>query len=155
VTSVLHRARACTAATGFLFIIVAGSQVHADSTRQAVSSVFDGVFTEEQSARGEAQYLETCKRCHKEDLAGDQYEDVLPLVGDKFLSEWARWTVGDLFEFLTTEMPPKRKDRLELSAENYADVLAYLLEQNGFPAGNAELLPTLEPLLEIEMSPNE
>ena len=52
-------------------------------------------------------------------------------------------------------MPPKRKDRLKLSAENHADILAYILEQNGFPAGKVELLPTLEPLLEIEMSPSE
>ncbi len=153
--SLFHSARICAAATCFLFVVVAGSLVHADSTQRAVSSVLDGVFTEEQSARGEAQYLETCERCHKEDLAGDQYEDVPPLVGDKFLSEWARWTVGDLFEFFTTEMPPKRKDRLKLSAENYADILAYILKQNGFPAGKAELLPTLEPLLEIEMSPSE
>jgi mono/diheme cytochrome c family protein len=138
-----------------LFLVVTGSQVHADSTQEAVTSVFDGVFTAAQSARGEAQYLETCVRCHKEDLAGNLHKDVKPLVGDPFLSEWASWTVGDLFEFLTTEMPPKRKDRLELSAENYADVLAYILEQNGFPAGEAELLPTLEPLLEIEMSPSE
>ncbi len=153
--SVLYRARACTAAACFLFVSVAGSQVHADIPQQGVRSVLDGVFTQEQSARGETQYLETCKRCHKENLAGDQNEDVPPLVGDKFLSEWNRWTVGDLFEFFTTEMPPKRKDRTKLSAENYADILAYILKQNGFPAGKTELLPTLEPLLEIEMSPSE
>jgi cytochrome c len=139
----------------FLFVVATGSQVHADSPEQTVKSVFDGVFTEEQSARGEAQYLETCERCHQENLAGNQNEDVPPLIGDKFLSEWNRWTVGDLFEFFTTEMPPKRKDRLKLSAENYADILAYILKQNGFPAGKAELLPTLEPLLEIEISPSE
>jgi cytochrome c len=145
----------CTAATCFLFVVVAGREAHADSTQQAVSSVFHGVFTAEQSARGQAQYLETCERCHKEDLAGDQSEEVPPLVGDKFLSEWTQWTVGDLFEFFTTKMPPKRKDRRNLSAETYADILAYILEKNGFPAGKAELLPSLEPLLEIEMSPSE
>jgi len=155
VKSVLYRARACTAAACFLFVVATGSQLHADSPEQTVKSVFGGVFTEEQSARGEAQYLETCERCHKENLAGDQTEDVPPLLGDKFLSEWNRWTVGDLFEFLTTEMPSKRTDRLKLAAENYADILAYILEQNGFPTGKAELLPTLEPLLEIEMSPGE
>jgi cytochrome c len=144
------------AAACFLLVFVDGPQVHADSPQQAVSSVFDGVFTAEQSARGKAQYLKTCKRCHKENLAGDLEDDeVPPIVGDKFLAEWTRWTVGDLFEFLTTEMPPKRKDRRKLSAQNHADVLTYILEQNGFPAGEAELLPTLEPLLEIEMSPSE
>jgi len=117
-----------------------------------VRSVFDGAFTAEQSARGEAQYLETCKRCHKENLAGDVGEEVPPLIGDKFLSEWTRWTVGDLFELLTTKMPPKREDRHGISDQDYADVLAYILDQNGFPAGTAELLPKLEPLLEIEMS---
>jgi S-disulfanyl-L-cysteine oxidoreductase SoxD len=144
-----------TAATCFLVVVAAGFQVHADSTQQAVTSVFDGVFTAEQSARGEAQYLETCKRCHKEDLTGDPGEEVPPLVGGKFLAEWAGWTVGDLFEFSTAKMPPKRKDRLELSGQHYADILAYILERNGFPAGEAELLPTLEPLFEIEMSPSK
>jgi len=138
-----------------LSVVVAGSRVHADSTQQAVSSARDGVFTVQQSARGEAQYLETCERCHKKDLAGDVGEEVPALVGDKFLSEWTRWTVGDLFEFLTTKMPPKRKDRLDLTDGNYADLLAYILKQNGFPAGKTELLPAIEPLFEIEMSPGE
>ncbi len=153
--SVLHWLLGCAAATCFLSVVAAGFQAHADGTKQAVISVFDGVFTTQQSARGESQYLETCERCHLESLAGDDDEDVPPLVGEEFLSEWAEWTVGDLFEFLTTEMPPKRKDRRKLSAENHADILAYVLEQNGFPAGKAELLPALEPLLEIEMSPSE
>ena len=155
--SVLYRARARTAAACFLFVVAAGSQAHADSPQQTVRSVFDGVFTAEQSARGKAQYLKTCKRCHKENLAGDLEDDdeVPPIVGDKFLAEWTKWTVGDLFEFLTTEMPPKRKDRLKVSDKNHADVLAYILKQNGFPVGNVELPPTLEVLLEIEMSPSE
>jgi mono/diheme cytochrome c family protein len=151
----LHRTCLCIAATCFWIGIIVGSQVHADPTQQAVRSVFDGAFTSEQSARGKAQYLETCVRCHKKDLAGDQSDEVPSLVGDKFLTEWTKWTVGDLFEFLTTEMPPKRKIRRKISVEKYADVLAYLLEKNGFPAGKAELLPALEPLLEIEMSPSE
>jgi len=134
---------------------VVGSQVHADGSQPAVDSVFDGAFTSAQSARGKAQYLDTCERCHKEDLSGDVTEEVPPLVGDKFLSEWTQWTVGDLFEFCTTKMPPKRKDRRAISDQNYVDILAYVLEQNGFPAGKAELLPAMEPLLEIEMSPSE
>ena len=153
--SVLHRARVCTAATCYLFAVITGSQVHADSTQQAVSSIFDGVFTAEQSARGQARYLETCERCHKENLSGDQFDEVPPLVGDEFMAKWAKWTVGDLFEFFTTEMPPKRKDRRKLSDKTHADILAYILEQNGFPAGKAELPPMLEPLLEIEMNPGK
>ena len=169
VASVLHRVHTCIAATCFLIGGCVDAPVHSDSTQlepstssngtqtptwflQAGSSVRDGVFTEEQSRRGEAQYLKTCKRCHQRDLAGDFIEDAPPLVGDEFLSNWAIWTVGDLFEFMSMEMPPKRKDRRNLSADNYADVLAYILKQNGFPAGQAELPPAFEPLVTIEMS---
>ena len=142
---------AATATCSFL-VVIADSRVHAEGTELAVRSVFDGVFTADQSARGKKKYSETCERCHKEDLRGDVGEEVAPIVGDKFLAEWTKWTVGDLFEFLTTKMPPKRKDRKEISDQDYVDALAFLLEQNGFPAGSAELPPDLDPLLEIEMS---
>ena len=116
-----------------------------------VRSIGDGVFTEEQSRRGESQYLETCKRCHQRDLGGDFVEDSPPLVGDEFLSNWTPWTVGDLFEFMTIEMPPKPKDRRHVTAENYADIIAYILDKNGFPAGPVELPPEFDPLATIEM----
>jgi len=122
---------------------------------QGGSSVHDGVFTVQQSRRGEAKYMKTCRKCHQRDLAGDWVEDAPPLVGEEFLSNWAQWTAGDLFEFMTLEMPPKRKDRRDLTAENYADILAFILEKNGFPAGAAELPPAVEPLVTIEMSPRK
>jgi hypothetical protein len=37
----------------------------------------------------------------------------------------------------------------------YADILAYILEQNGFPAGQAELPPEMDPLVNIEMRPSK
>jgi cytochrome c553 len=147
--------RVLVAGRFLLVCIVASSSPYADAAGEEVSSVFDGVFTLEQSARGKIRYLETCERCHKKDLAGDATEEIPPLVGDKFLSNWSKWTVGDLFERSSTKMPPKSKDRLHLSDEEYADILAYILEQNGFPTGDAELPPSIDPLLEIEMSRGE
>jgi cytochrome c len=119
------------------------------------SSILDGVFSYEQSRRGEALYLEICVECHEKDLAGGGYVDefIPPLVGEDFLSEWAPWTVGDLFEYVTTEMPPEREDRHGITANNYTDILAYVLERNGFPAGQSELPPEFDPLVEIEMRP--
>lgn len=131
-----------------------GLKAPAGST-EAGRSVGDGVFTIEQSERGEVQYLEFCKRCHQRDLRGDFVEDAPPLIGDEFLSEWTQWTVGDLFEFLTTEMPPKPKDRREVTAENHVDILAFILMKNGFPAGQTELPPVFDTLVEIEMKSDE
>lgn len=166
VVPILHRIRASIVATCLLLGACAESPVASDGNQaapelsiqaqslDAVISVSDGVFSSEQSRRGEAQYLEVCERCHEKDLAGggDLDEFVPPIVGDEFLSEWAQWSVGDLFEFMTLEMPPKRKDRAEVTPDMYADILAYILEQNGFPSGQAELPPDMDPLVEIDMS---
>ena len=169
VASVFHRAHTCVAATCLLIGGCVELPIDSDSPQmksstysngmqtpawspQGGSSVQDGVFTVEQSRRGEAKYMKTCRKCHQRDLAGDWVEDAPPLVGGEFLSNWAQWTAGDLFEFMTLEMPPKRKDRRDLTAENYADILAFILEKNGFPAGAADLPPAVEPLVTIEMS---
>ena len=167
---VIQRMRAGIVATLLLIGGCADSPVNSDGsqgTSQSLSqttqildnfsSVRDGVFSVEQSRRGETLYLETCERCHEKNLGGggDLDEFVPPIVGDEFLAEWAQWTVGDLFEFMTTEMPPKREDRSEVTADMYADILAYILEQNGFPAGQAELPPEMDPLVNIEMRPSK
>jgi len=152
VESILQMTRVIVAGSVALLCLVAGPSLHTDASGEEVSSVFDGVFTVEQSARGKVQYLKTCERCHKKDLAGDATEEVPPLVGEKFLSEWSKWTVGDLFERSSTKMPPKSKDRPHLTDAEYADIVAYILEQNGFPSGESELPPSIDPLLAIEMS---
>lgn len=166
VAPVLHRMRASIVATLFLFSGCAESPVAPDGTQaapqsstqaqsvDAVSSVSDGVYSSEQSRRGEAQYLEICERCHEKDLAGggDLDEFVPPIVGEEFLSEWAQWSVGDLYEFMTLEMPPKRSERAEVTTDMHIDILAYILEQNGFPPGHAELPPDMDPLVNIDMS---
>ena len=119
----------------------------------AAASVQDGVFAASQSRRGELAYMDACRRCHQRDLMGDFVEDAPPLVGEEFLSEWSQWTVGDLYEFLTTEMPPKPTERREVSAENYADIVAFILDKNGYPAGQSELPADFDSLSNIEMSP--
>lgn len=82
---------------------------------------------------------------------GDFFEDAPALIGDEFPGEWAHWTVGELFEFLTTEMPPKDKDQRDITPENHADILAFLLKKNGFPAGSMEWPADINPSIEIEM----
>ena len=98
-------------------------------------TIWEGVYTEEQSRRGEEIYASSCVRCHGEELEGDDL--VLELVGDEFLSRWSRKRAGNLFSYMKNEMPPKLKDRLPPS--DYADVLAFLLYKNETPVGEEEL----------------
>ena len=65
-------------------------------------SVWDGVYTEEQSKRGETVYQKECASCHGASLGGG--ESAPPLTGGAFLSNWNGLTLGDLFDRIRKTM---------------------------------------------------
>ena len=98
-------------------------------------SVWDGVYTEEQSKRGEALYRKNCVACHGAMLTGG--ESASPLAGGAFLANWNGLPVGDLFERIRRSMPQDKPGKL--SRQTNADILAYVLSVNKFPSGKTEL----------------
>jgi S-disulfanyl-L-cysteine oxidoreductase SoxD len=98
-------------------------------------SVWDGVYTAEQVKRGETAYLQACAGCHGTALGGGDMTP--PLVGGAFTSNWNDLTVGDLFDRIRTTMPLDNPGRL--SRQQNADVIAFVLKANGWPAGAVEL----------------
>jgi cytochrome c len=110
-------------------------------------SVWDGVYTEEQSKRGERVYGDACANCHSADLTGGQ---VVPaLVGADFLTKWNGSMAGELFELVRTTMPQDGPG--SLSTAQYADVLAFMLNKNKFPGGTTELPADLDGLKTIRI----
>jgi sugar lactone lactonase YvrE/mono/diheme cytochrome c family protein len=103
--------------------------------QDAQKSVWDGVYTEPQAERGAAAYARNCANCHGPQLAGTG--EAKPLTGPEFLANWSGLTMADLFDRTRTTMPLDKP--ATLSRETYADVLAYVLKFNGYPAGAAEL----------------
>jgi mono/diheme cytochrome c family protein len=95
-------------------------------------TVWDGVYTEAQAARGVTAFGQSCTGCHA--LAA---EGKAPLVGDPFWKSFAQKNVGDLLEFVSANMP--NGSPRSLSESTYADIVALMLKSNGFPAGTAEL----------------
>ena len=116
-------------------------QPAAETTR----SVWDGVYTEEQARRGEETYKKECASCHGDTLVGGG--GASPLTGGNFLSNWNGLTVGDLYDRIRKTMPQGAPGKLNKQQD--ADVLAYLLSFNKFPAGKAELQKQVEFLREI------
>ncbi len=110
-------------------------------------TVWDGVFTEAQARRGQEHYNQHCAACHGDTLTGG---DMSPaLVGGQFLSNWNGLTLDDLFERNRKTMPPGRPGRL--SREVNADILAFLLSANEFPAGRTELTQDAKHLKQIRI----
>ena len=119
----------------------------AQQSEGAAISVWSGVFTEEQARRGEAVYGTECANCHGPTLEGADMTP--PLVGGLFTSNWNDLTVADLFERIRTTMPLDKPGKL--SRQQHADVIAYVLKANGWPAGSTELSRELAALKQIRI----
>ncbi len=111
----------------------------------ATRSVWDGVFTEEQAKRGEEVYHKQCASCHGDMLTGG--ESAPALTGGGFQANWNGLTLGDLFERIRKTMPQTKPNTL--TRQQNADVLAFMLSINKFPAGKTELYRQAEMLKEI------
>ena len=108
-------------------------------------SVWDGVYTEEQSKRGDEVYRKECAACHGDSLSGG--ESAPALTGGAFLANWNGLTLADLFDRIRKTMPQSAPGRL--SRQQDADVLAFMLSANKFPTGKSELYKQSEMLKEI------
>jgi mono/diheme cytochrome c family protein len=108
-----------------------------------VRSVLSGVYTAAQATRGEAQFKQNCAACH----TTGEFSSVA------FRRAWSGRTIYDLFEMVRTLMPYDSPG--SLSRESYAEILAYFLELNGYPAGDVELPADGEAqkLIRIERKP--
>lgn len=98
-------------------------------------SVWTGVYSAEQSARGKKAYDTECARCHGDALLGG--EDSPPLVDQDFLKGWYGKPVSRLVDQTRRTMPSDGPGRL--SRQLCTDIVAYLLNANGFPAGKTDL----------------
>jgi len=108
-------------------------------------TAWDGVYTEDQAKRGELLYRKECAACHGDMLAGG--ESAPPLTGGAFLANWNGLTMGDLFDRIRKTMPLSAPGRL--TRQQDADILAFMLSVNKFPAGKTELYRQSEMLREI------
>ena len=86
-----------------------------------------GVFTDAQARRGEQLFTQACGKCH----AVDEH------TGASFAAKWSSVTAGDLFEQLSTTMPPASPG--SLNPDGYASLIAFFLSRSGFSPGGSEL----------------
>ena len=114
-------------------------------------SVWEGVFTEEQANRGQAVYPGPCGTCHGRRLNGAPDDPDMPptppLARARFLRNWDGRTLATLFEYTRATMPESNPGAL--TDQEYIDLIAYMLNVGGTPAGNDELPPDLQRLARV------
>ena len=116
------------------------------TAHEARTSVWDGVYTEEQAERGRQTYRQVCALCHGYELQGND-QGAPALVGQAFTAQWRELPLRDMFLIIRQTMPMNSPGRLIPQA--YIDIISYLLKTNGMPAGDAELMPDIEQLKQI------
>ncbi len=107
----------------------------------AGKTVWDGVYVAAQAERGQELYLQRCGFCHGDFLDGDGVSGrVVALSGATFADNWEAASLNDLFIKIAKTMPRGAPGTLG-SAETL-DLVAFLLQFNGFPPGTSTLAET-------------
>ena len=107
-------------------------------------------YTTEQATAGGVAYEQHCAECHLQTLVGSF--EAPELAGQNFLAYWGGRPVAELMEMVIS-MPPGEEGSLDQAV--YANIVAYLLERNGFPSGPAELLADATGTLAGSTGPQE
>ncbi len=102
-------------------------------------SVENAFYTTRQAPRGNGLFRDNCVSCH----ASSEF------AGSSFERRWRNRSVGDIYEFILYSMPDDNPGGLP--AQTYADIVAYMLELNDFPAGESELPTSMDALLQMKM----
>jgi len=108
-----------------------GALAQADTSRPVT-------YSTEQAENGQTRYERDCAECHGDDLRGGLIGGP-PLRGLAFREKYASGQPASLmFGFMSAAMPPNSPGRY--SPEVYANLMAYILQENDFEAG--EPLPS-------------
>ena len=107
----------------------------------------DGVYTDAQAARGKAIFDMRCALCHGERLEGAAGP---PLAGDVFLGAHGNQSLSDVFDKINATMPADAPGTLK--PQEAADLVAFVLQANKFPAGRTELAPAAAVLTQIAIA---
>lgn len=128
-----------------LSVSTAASAAAQDSSATNGKSVWQGVYTEAQAARGDSEHQNNCSACH----GTEKY------AGEAFTKAFFGRTVFDLFDQIKTTMPDDNPGGLQV--QQYLDVVAYILKINGMPAGTDSLSSDPEALrrIKIEAKPDK
>jgi S-disulfanyl-L-cysteine oxidoreductase SoxD len=124
-------------AAGIVALLALAGALRAQETPAPAADprIWQGIFSAAQAARGKDTYTAACLRCHAPDLTG---VTAPALTGDRFFNSWGGEPVDRLYLKIRDTMPPNFGTVLDNQGK--LDVVAFILQSNGFPAGATDLV---------------
>ena len=104
---------------------LSGVEVRAEQAKNAS----EGIYTKEQASRGLTLYDTSCASCH----------ELGKFKGTEFANAWTDKPLADLHTAVLS-MPMDAPGSMK--PQEYADIIAYFLSINDYPAGTTELAGT-------------
>jgi mono/diheme cytochrome c family protein len=97
------------------------------------------LYTADQATKGALAYYQNCAMCHGPNLDGQPGGYSGPaLKGSDFADPSYDFHVSDIFNLVAKQMPAATPG--SLSHEQDVEIMAFILQQNGYPPGAKELV---------------
>lgn len=100
-------------------------------------TTLDAIYTKAQADGAKAQFDKICAECHAFTVAAKKQVADLPLGDEPFFKKWEGKTIDELVSVIVLTMP--NDGSAIVSDDEALNLMAYVLQQNGFPAGTAPL----------------
>ncbi|MFN2446450.1 MAG: c-type cytochrome [Vicinamibacterales bacterium] len=113
----------------------------AGAGQEAAKTVNDGVFSTDQAGRGQKAFESRCTTCHEPSR----------FIGPDFVKQWSGQPLHALYDVMQSTMPEDNPGSLQ--PQQYADIVAFILQLNNFPVGSEELKGTEEAMKAVKMEP--
>ncbi len=97
----------------------------------------DGVYSKAQADGAKAQFDKLCAECHAFTVATKRKAEDLPLGDEPFFKNWEGKPLAELVSLIVFTMP--NDGRAAVEEAEALNLVAYMLQQNGFPAGSTPL----------------
>ena len=105
------------------------------SSPQATSN--EGIYTKAQADGDKKQFDKICADCHPFTVAAKKKPKDLPLGEEPFFEQWTGRPLTELVTLIALTMP--NDGSAVVTEEEAVDLVAYILQQNGYPAGSKPL----------------
>lgn len=120
-----------------LAVAVATTAIIGASIGVVRADTIPAIYTAAQATSGQAVFAQNCAVCHGANMQGGAGP---ALIGQAFASASNKYTVAALFGEVAEQMPAGQPG--SLTHDQYTSVFAYILKQNGYPAGATPLAYT-------------
>ena len=103
----------------------------------AQKTATEGVYTKAQAEAGKTQFTKMCATCHPFTAAEKKKPKDVPLGEEAFVKSWEGRPLSEMMTLIVMTMPNDGSG--EVTDPQAVDLVAYILQQNGFKPGDSPL----------------